>query len=136
MTAVLEARGSEAVPAAVALADCTLSIRPARGGPGRPNGPGRQPAEPGHRAAGPDHGTIEGLGAPPPASPAQLARVGFLAQTRRSTPGCRFADHLAFGAHLNPRWDEELARGRIARLDLDLARRRGSCPAASAPSSR
>jgi hypothetical protein len=32
---------------------------------------------------------------------------------------------LVLGAHLNPRWDEELARGRIERLDLVLGQKAG-----------
>ncbi len=34
-------------------------------------------------------------------------------------------DHLRFGARLNPRWDAELAKNRIADLGLDLSQRAG-----------
>jgi ABC-2 type transport system ATP-binding protein len=34
-------------------------------------------------------------------------------------------DHLRLGAHLNPGWDDALARDRIQRLGLDLAQRAG-----------
>jgi ABC-2 type transport system ATP-binding protein len=36
------------------------------------------------------------------------------------------ADHLRLGAHLNPRWDAELARGRVGRLDLDPRQKAGT----------
>src|SRR6202035_4354463 len=73
----------------------------------------------------PTAGTIEVLGGPPPATPAQLARVGFLAQDAPVYDGLSVADHLALGARLNPGWDEELARGRIDRLDLDSGQKAG-----------
>jgi ABC-2 type transport system ATP-binding protein len=73
----------------------------------------------------PTTGTIGVLGGPPPATPAQLARVGFLAQDAPVYTGLSVTDHLALGAHLNPRWDEELARGRIDRLDLDPGQKAG-----------
>ena len=36
------------------------------------------------------------------------------------------ADHLRLGAELNPGWDAELARARIARIGLDRAQRAGT----------
>jgi ABC-2 type transport system ATP-binding protein len=110
-----------------ALADCTLSV-PAGHVVGLvgPNGAGKTTLL--NLAAGllaPTTGTIEVLGGPPPATPAQLARVGFLAQDAPVYAGLPVADHLTLGAHLNPRWDEELARSRIERLDLDLGQKAG-----------
>jgi ABC-2 type transport system ATP-binding protein len=128
MTAVLEARGlGKQYRRLWALADCTLSI-PAGHVVGLvgPNGAGKTTLL--NLATGllaPTTGTIEVLGSPPPVSPAQLARVGFLAQDAPVYAGLPVADHLAFGAHLNPRWDEELARGRIERLDLDPGQKAG-----------
>ena len=85
----------------------------------------------------PTTGTIEVLGGPPPASPAQLARVGFVAQDTPVYAGLSVADHLALGAHLNPGWDDDLARGRIERLDLDPGQKAAEAVRrASAPSSR
>jgi ABC-2 type transport system ATP-binding protein len=110
-----------------ALDDCTLSI-PAGHVVGLvgPNGAGKTTLL--SLAAGlvaPTTGTIEVLGGPPPASPAQLARVGFVAQDAPVYPGLSVAEHLALGAHLNPGWDAELARGRIGRLDLDPRQKAG-----------
>jgi len=71
----------------------------------------------------PTTGAIEVLGGRPAAGPAQLARVGFLAQDSPLYAGLSVADHLALGAHLNPRWDPRLARGRIEWMHLDPAQK-------------
>jgi ABC-2 type transport system ATP-binding protein len=121
VTTVLGARGlGKRYRRLWALTDCTLSI-PAGHVVGLvgPNGAGKTTLL--NLATGllaPTTGTIEVLGSPAPATPAQLARIGFLAQDAPVYAGLSVADHLALGAHLNPRWDEELARGRIGRLDL------------------
>jgi ABC-2 type transport system ATP-binding protein len=73
----------------------------------------------------PTTGTIEVLDGQPAASPAQLAKVGFLAQDAPVYAGLSVADHLRLGARLNPDWDEGLARRRIDRLDLDPGQRAG-----------
>src|ERR1017187_9272099 len=128
MTAVLETQGlGKRYRRLWALSDCTLSI-PAGHVVGLvgPNGAGKTTLL--NLAAGllaPTTGTIGVLGGPPPATPAQLARVGFLAQDAPVYTGLSVTDHLALGAHLNPRWDEELARGRIDRLDLDPGQKAG-----------
>ena len=128
MTAVLETQGlGKRYRRLWALSDCTLSI-PAGHIVGLvgPNGAGKTTLL--NLAAGllaPTTGTIEVLGGPAPVSPAELARVGFLAQDSPVYAGLPVADHLALGARLNPRWDEELARGRIDRLDLDLGQKAG-----------
>ena len=128
MTAVLETQGlGKRYRRLWALSDCTLSV-PAGHVVGLvgPNGAGKTTLL--NLATGllaPTTGTIEVLGSPPPASPAQLARVGFLAQDAPVYAGLSVADHLALGAHLNPGWDEELARGRIDRLDLDPGQKAG-----------
>jgi ABC-2 type transport system ATP-binding protein len=111
-----------------ALADCTLSI------PGGhvvglvgPNGAGKSTLL--NLAVGllaPTAGTIEVLGRPPAGGPAELARVGYLAQDAPVYAGLSVADHLRFGARLNPGWDAELARGRVKRLDLDPHQRAGT----------
>jgi len=128
MTAVLQARGlGKRYRRLWALADFTLSI-PAGHVVGLvgPNGAGKTTLL--SLAVGllaPTTGTIEVLGSPPPASPAQLARVGFLAQDSPVYAGLSVTDHLALGAHLNPGWDAGLARSRIERLDLDLSQKAG-----------
>jgi ABC-2 type transport system ATP-binding protein len=73
----------------------------------------------------PTAGTIEVLGGPPPENPAELARVGFVAQDAPVYAGLPVADHLRLGAHLNPGWDAALARSRIERLDLDPGQKAG-----------
>jgi ABC-2 type transport system ATP-binding protein len=110
-----------------ALADCTLSV-PAGHVVGLvgPNGAGKTTLL--GLATGmlaPTAGTIEVLGGRPGAGPAQLARVGYLAQDAPVYAGLPVADHLKLGAHLNPGWDAALARARIKRLDLDPGQKAG-----------
>jgi ABC-2 type transport system ATP-binding protein len=128
MTAVLEARGlGKRYRQRWALTDCTLSI-PAGHVVGLvgPNGAGKTTLL--HLATGmlaPTSGTIEILGDRPASSPAQLARVGFVAQDTPTYAGLSVADHLKLGARMNPAWDAELARDRIEQLGLDPAQRAG-----------
>jgi energy-coupling factor transporter ATP-binding protein EcfA2 len=108
-----------------ALTDCTLSV-PAGQVVGLvgPNGAGKTTLL--SLAVGmlaPTTGAIEVLGGRPAAGPAQLARVGFLAQGSPVYAGLSVADHLKLGAHLNPGWDAALAQGRVDRLDLDRVQR-------------
>jgi ABC-2 type transport system ATP-binding protein len=111
-----------------ALTDCTLSI-PAGHVVGLvgPNGAGKTTLL--NLAVGllaPTVGAIEVLGGKPAAGPAQLARVGFLAQDSPVYVGLSVADHLQLGARLNPGWDAELARDRVDRLDLDPGQKVGT----------
>jgi ABC-2 type transport system ATP-binding protein len=128
MSAVLETRGlGKRYRRLWALTDCTLSL-PAGHVVGLvgPNGAGKSTLL--SLAVGllaPTTGTIQVLGGPPPASPAQLARVGFVAQDAPVHAGLTVADHLRLGAHLNPRWDAQLARSRTERLDLDPRQKAG-----------
>jgi ABC-2 type transport system ATP-binding protein len=128
MTAVLESRGlGKRYRQRQALTDCTLSV-PAGHVVGLvgPNGAGKTTLL--KLATGllaPTTGTIKVLGGTPAASPAQLARVGFVAQDTPTYAGLSVADHLRLGAHLNPCWDAGLARDRIERLGLDPAQRAG-----------
>jgi ABC-2 type transport system ATP-binding protein len=110
-----------------ALADCTLAI-PAGHVVGLvgPNGAGKTTLL--NLATGmlaPTTGTIEVLSGRPAAGPAQLARVGYLAQDAPVYAGLSVADHLRLGAHLNPGWDAEMARRRIDQLDLDPGQKAG-----------
>ncbi|MGV9303130.1 ABC transporter ATP-binding protein [Nonomuraea sp. NPDC003727] len=73
----------------------------------------------------PTAGGITVLGGRPAGGPAQLARVGFVAQDTPVYAGLTVADHLRLGARLNPRWDAAMARERIKRLNLDPAHRTG-----------
>jgi ABC-2 type transport system ATP-binding protein len=111
-----------------ALRDCTLTI-PAGCVVGLvgPNGAGKTTLL--QLATGlltPTCGTIRVLGDPPAASPAQLARVGFVAQDTPVYARMRVADHLRMGAWLNPGWDDVLAQRRIGQLGLDPKQRAGS----------
>jgi ABC-2 type transport system ATP-binding protein len=110
-----------------ALTDCTLEVPAGRVvGLVGPNGAGKTTLL--NLAVGmltPTSGTIEVLGGRPAASPAQLAKVGYVAQDSPTYAGLSVEDHLQFGARLNPGWDDALARGRIRRLGLDLSRRAG-----------
>lgn len=73
----------------------------------------------------PTTGGITVLGGRPGGTPAQLARVGFVAQDTPVYPGLTVAEHLRLGARLNPRWDAAMARERVARLGLVGTRRAG-----------
>jgi ABC-2 type transport system ATP-binding protein len=110
-----------------ALSDCTLAIPPGRVvGLVGPNGAGKTTLL--HLAVGlltPTAGVIEVLGGHPAAGPAQLAKVGFVAQDTPTYAGLSIADHLRFGAHTNPRWDPRTADERIAQLGLDPAQKAG-----------
>ncbi|HEX2820626.1 MAG TPA: ABC transporter ATP-binding protein [Streptosporangiaceae bacterium] len=129
MTAVIETKGlGKRYRRPWALADCTLSV-PAGHVVGLvgPNGAGKSTLL--NLAAGllaPTTGTIEVLGGPAPANPAQLARLGFLAQDAPVYAALSVADHLKLGAHLNPGWDQSLARDRINQLDLDPGQKAGT----------
>jgi ABC-2 type transport system ATP-binding protein len=74
----------------------------------------------------PTAGTLEVLGRPPAADPAQLARVGFVAQDTPTYARMSVEDHLNFGAQMNPAWDEAFARRRIDELGLPSDQKAGS----------
>jgi ABC-2 type transport system ATP-binding protein len=111
----------------LALSDCTLAVPAGRVvGLVGPNGAGKTTLL--RLAAGmlaPTSGGIEVLGGRPAAGAAQLARVAFVAQDTPTYPGLSIADHLRFGAHTNPSWDQRLAEDRIAALGLDLSQKAG-----------
>jgi ABC-2 type transport system ATP-binding protein len=111
----------------LALSDCTLRIPTGRvAGLVGPNGAGKTTLL--HLAVGllkPTSGAIAVLGEAVAASPAQLARVGFVAQETPLYSTLSVADHLSLGAHLNPSWDSGLARRRIDQLGLDPDQRAG-----------
>jgi ABC-2 type transport system ATP-binding protein len=128
MAAVIEARGlGKQYGSHWGLTDCTLSIPTGHiAGLVGPNGAGKTTLL--HLVTGllaPTTGTITVAGGQPAASPAQLARVGFVAQDAPTYTGFSVADHLRLGAHLNPGWDAQLARGRIRKLGLDPAQKAG-----------
>ncbi|MET8050088.1 ABC transporter ATP-binding protein [Streptosporangium sp. NPDC005286] len=128
MNAVLQAQGlGRKYGRRWALRECTIDI-PAGHVIGLvgPNGAGKTTLL--KLASGqlePTAGGITVLGGRPASGPAQLARVGFVAQDTPVYAGLTVADHLRLGARLNPRWDAIMARDRIAQLGLDPAQRVG-----------
>ena len=129
MSAVIEASGlGKQYRRTWALRDCTLAIPEGHVvGLVGPNGAGKTTLL--RLATGmltPTHGTITVLGERPAAGPAQLARVGFVAQDTAVYARLTVADHLRLGTWLNPGWDDNLARQRIRRLALDPKQRAGS----------
>jgi ABC-2 type transport system ATP-binding protein len=128
VTAVLDARGlGKQYGRRWALSDCTLSIPAGKVvGLVGPNGAGKSTLL--NLAVGllkPTAGTIEVLGSPPAESPAQLARIGFVAQDTPTYSGMRVVDHLRLGAWLNPTWDAAQAAQRVERLGVDLTQPAG-----------
>jgi ABC-2 type transport system ATP-binding protein len=73
----------------------------------------------------PSAGHISVLDGKPGHDVAQLARVGYVAQDRPTYAHLSVADHLRLGRHLNPGWDDDLARRRVERLGLELKRKAG-----------
>jgi ABC-2 type transport system ATP-binding protein len=128
VTAVLDTGGlGKRYRSRWALRDCTLSVPAGRVvGLVGPNGAGKTTLL--HLAVGllePTAGTIGVLGGRPAEGPAQLARVGFVAQDTPVYTGLSVADHLRLGAHLNPGWDAAYAQDRIERIGLDPGQRAG-----------
>jgi len=128
MTAILRAEGlGKRYRQRWALRDCTLQVPTGRVvGLVGPNGAGKTTLL--HMAVGllePTAGSIDVLGARPAATPAQLGRVGFVAQQTPLYGSLSVADHLQLGAWLNPAWDGALAQTRIDQLGLDRRQRAG-----------
>jgi ABC-2 type transport system ATP-binding protein len=111
-----------------ALQDCTLTIPEGKVvGLVGPNGAGKSTLL--NLAVGllaPTSGTITVLDGRPNDGPAQLGRVGFVAQDTPTYAGLSVAKHLRMGAYLNANWDQELAEGRIDQLGLDPRQKAGS----------
>jgi len=129
VTAVLAARAlTKRYGRRPALEDCALDIPPGHVvGLVGPNGAGKTTLL--HLAVGllrPSAGSIEVLGRPPAADAGQLAKVGFVAQDTPTYRTLTVADHLRLGRHMNPTWDDQLARRRIEELDLDPGQRAGT----------
>ncbi|MEV5488525.1 ABC transporter ATP-binding protein [Streptomyces bobili] len=110
-----------------ALQNCDLDVPAGRVvGLVGPNGAGKSTLL--NLASGmltPTTGTIEVCGGRPASGPAQLAKVGFVAQDTPTYAALSITDHLRLGARLNPGWDDVLARERIRQLGLDLKQKAG-----------
>jgi ABC-2 type transport system ATP-binding protein len=112
-----------------ALRDCTLHIPSGRiAALVGPNGAGKTTLL--HMAAGldrPSSGSVRVFGLCPQAEAAEvLPRLGFVAQERPLFRGFTVAEMLIAGRRLNPRWDIELARRRMRKLELPLGRKVGN----------
>jgi ABC-2 type transport system ATP-binding protein len=128
VTAVIEAAGlGKRYGQNWALSDCSLAVPSGKVvGLVGPNGAGKTTFL--HLAVGllqPTSGSISVLGARPGASPAQLARIGFVAQDAPVYAGMSIRDHLRLGAWMNPTWDSGLAADRVAGLGLDPSQKAG-----------
>ena len=128
MTAVIEAAGlGKRYGQNWALSECSLAVPSGKVvGLVGPNGAGKTTFL--HLAVGllqPTSGSMRVLGARPGASPAQLARIGFVAQDAPVYAGMSIRDHLRLGAWMNPTWDPELAADRVAGLGLDPNQKAG-----------
>ncbi|MDR3034400.1 MAG: ABC transporter ATP-binding protein [Kitasatospora sp.] len=129
MTPVIETRGlGKRYRRVTALSDCTVTVPEGRiSALVGPNGAGKTTLlRLLSGLAWPSAGEVTVLGGPPRQAPAFLAEVGFLAQEiplyRRYTA----EDHIAIGAHLNPRWDAASVRDRLRSLNIPLDRAAGS----------
>jgi ABC-2 type transport system ATP-binding protein len=128
MSAVLDATGlGKRYRQRWALRDCTLQVPAGRVvGLVGPNGAGKTTLL--NLAVGllqPSAGQIDVLGGKPAANPAQLGRVGFVAQDTPVYAALSVADHLRLGGWLNPRFDAAAAQSRIDQLGLDRKQRAG-----------
>jgi ABC-2 type transport system ATP-binding protein len=81
-------------------------------------------------------GQISVLGSRPAADPAQLSKVGYVAQDTPTYARLSIADHFRLGAHLNPSWDKAMANDRLASSTSTPASRPAGSPADSVPSLR
>jgi ABC-2 type transport system ATP-binding protein len=129
MTAVIETRGlTKRYRRVTALSNCTISVPEGRiSALVGPNGAGKTTLL--RLLAGlaaPTGGRAEVLGGPPREDPAYLAEIGFLAQEIPLYRRLTAEDHIGIGAHLNPRWDGQLVRERLAGLKIPLDRRAGT----------
>jgi ABC-2 type transport system ATP-binding protein len=110
-----------------ALSKCTMSI-PAGHVVGLvgPNGAGKSTLL--NLAVGlsrPSEGSIEVFGQAPSDAPEQLGRLGFVAQDHPIVANLTVGEHMKLGAHLNPRWDSQLAQRRLKVIGLDEGQRAG-----------
>jgi ABC-2 type transport system ATP-binding protein len=103
-----------------ALTDCTIGVPEGRiSALIGPNGAGKTTLL--RLLAGlarPTAGQVIVNGATPRQDPAFLADIGFLAQEIPLYRRLSAADHIRAGAHLNPRWDADSARERLAGLKI------------------
>jgi len=73
----------------------------------------------------PSEGELSVVGQRPGNDPRFLAKVGFVAQDCPLYKEFTAEDLLRFGRHLNPKWDDALARDRLDAANVPLRRRAG-----------
>ena len=73
----------------------------------------------------PTEGELTVFGRPPANDPAFLTKIGFVAQDCPLYKQFTANDFLRFGRELNPRWDDSVARERLAAAAVPLDRRAG-----------
>jgi ABC-2 type transport system ATP-binding protein len=107
-----------------ALTDCTITVPEGRiSALIGPNGAGKTTLL--RLEAGlsrPTAGQVIVNGGTPRQDPAFLADIGYLAQDIPLYRRLSAEDHIQAGAHLNPRWDSESVRERLASLKIPLDR--------------
>jgi ABC-2 type transport system ATP-binding protein len=128
VTAVLETMGlGKRYGRKWALRDCTLTIPEGSVvGLVGPNGAGKTTLL--HLAVGllaPTCGSITVLGGRPGDGPAQLEKVGFVAQATPTYAALSVGQHLRMGAYLNANWDQGVAENRLNQLGLDPRQKAG-----------
>ncbi len=120
---VIETRGlAKRFGKVTALADCSITVPEGRiSALIGPNGAGKTTLlRILSGLAKPSDGDVAVLGGTPRQDPAFLAEIGFLAQEIPLYRRLSVEDHLAVGAHLNPRWDAASARQRLQGLSIPL----------------
>jgi ABC-2 type transport system ATP-binding protein len=121
---VIETRGlAKRYHRVTALADCTVTVPPGRiSALIGPNGAGKTTLlRLLSGLARPSSGEVAVLGGTPRQDPAFLADIGFVAQEMPLYRRLSAEDHIAAGAHLNPRWDALSVRQRLGRLGISLS---------------
>ena len=129
MTIVMETNGlGKRYGSKWALLDCTLTIPEGKVvGLVGPNGAGKTTLL--NLAVGllaPSSGSISVLGGRPGDGPAQLEKVGFVAQDTPTYAALSVGKHLRMGSYLNADWDQQLAEARISQLGLDRRQKAAS----------
>jgi ABC-2 type transport system ATP-binding protein len=125
MTPAVETQGlTKRYRRVTALSDCSITVPEGRiSALVGPNGAGKTTLL--RLLAGlaaPTAGGAVVLGGAPRQDPAYLAKIGFLAQEIPLYRRLTAQDHIAIGAHLNPRWDGESVRVRLGGLKIALDR--------------